>query len=447
MESIKSNYIKNTNPELQGQFVEILRRIPHFSGLSEDLLVQLFQYAKFISLEGKARPILEGMYGQEIYTLIRGKLDVFIKTEAEGEKQVDVIYRPFSLFGEQCILGEQNNASIGARGDALLLGIDLSALPDLIDGIEYPENRLQDSAYQQNTALYAIFANVLTERLDRLIKDQYKLMQRITILHDSVAFRSAWQHNSLLVTIFNEFCTNQLPSELALQPLLQKQLAPLMKKSKRLQTLLNTTPVDTQRLYTELTRMRTLGHLSDLNGLLSKIIQKLAKLTRDLDRYSQNQQFQSHEIQMSDSLSDFLNETFDTVTQASILAKPMSKEIFLDLFLQDGTVSPASFAGFLRDEGWISDEFGLAYCMFLICRNCISKELAVNQGIAGAIHYLIALNTPRQFIQSSHMKNTHLAKEVLDLFQVEEEHKVKNDVSEKAAHQESVEDLLSEFGL
>ncbi|MBU2646324.1 cyclic nucleotide-binding domain-containing protein [bacterium] len=447
MDTIKTNYIKNTNPELREQFIEILRRIPHFSGLSDGLLAQLFHYAKFVSLRDKERPVLEEMYGQEVYTLIRGTLDVYIKAESGEEKQVDVIYKPFSLFGEQCILGEQNNASIEARGDVLLLGIDISALPDLIVGLENPENRLEDGAYGQNTALYSVFANVLTERLDRLIKDQYKLIQRIMILHDSEAYQVAWQRNSLLTIIYNEFCTNELSQELGIQPILQELLASPLGKSKSLQRLLKATPVNTAHVYMELSRMQTLGDLEDLNSLLLTITQSLTDKARKLDRYRRQRQFQFHDIPTSDSLSDFLNETYETISEASLLSRPLSKETFLDAFLVNHTLNPTALAATLKDKGWINDEFSLACCLYLICKKCISMELTINQGIARAIHYLIVHNTPRQFIQSTHMKNLHLVKEVVDLFEIEEETPTGEAKSKKGSHQESVEDLLSEFGL
>ncbi len=448
METIKTNYIRNTNPELQEQFVEILRRIPHFSGLSDDLLEMLFQYAKFVPLKDKDRPVLEGMYSQEIYTLIRGKLEIFIKTDTGSEKQVDVIYKPFSLFGEQCILGELNNASIQARDEALLLGIDISALPDMIDAMESPDSRLEDSAYLQNTALYTVFATVLTERLDRLIKDEYKLMQRIRILHDSDAFSAAWQQNSLLTTIYNEFCTNDLDPELKIQPTLKHQLTPLFEHSDSLSTLLESTEVDTQQVYIELVRMKALGGPVDPGSLLLDITKEISENAWLLERYKQDRLYDPYDVPICDCLSDFLIETYNDINEADLLARPMTLEQFLDAFLSDKRLNPLAFVETVRSEGWVKDEFSLACCMYFICRSCISRELVVNQGIAKAIHYLISLNTPRQFIQSTQMPNQHLVKEVVDMFQMDEE---ANDGDEetpkKAAHQESVEDLLSEFGL
>lgn len=448
MEATKTNYIKNTNPELQEQFIEILRRIPHFSGLSDNLLEMLFQYAKFLPLKDGDRPVVEGMFGQEIYTLIRGHFDVFIKTDGGHEKQVDVIYRPFSLFGEQCILGEQNNASIEARGDALLLGIDISALPDIIDALENPESRLEDSAYRQNASLYTVFASVLTERLDRLMKDEYKLMQRIMILHDSDAFKAAWQQNSLLTTIYNEFCSNDLAEELTIQPILEKQLEPFFEHSQPLKTLVGQTPVNTQQVHLELVRMKALGVPIKLETLMLEMTQEISENAWLLDRYREDRTYAQHDTTTCDCLADFLIETHDAIREANMLDRELTLDQFLELFLAGGKLNPSAFAESLRSDGWNSDTFSLACCMYEICRNCIAKELVVNQGIARAIAYLISLNTPRQFIQSGKMPNQHLVKEVVDLFQVEEEPQTTaNESTKKAAHQESVEDLLSEFGL
>lgn len=448
MDTIKTNYIRNTNPELQEQFVEILRRIPHFSNLSDELLEMLFQYAKFVPLKDKDRPVLEGMYGQEIYTLIRGELEVLIKTDTESEKQVDVIYKPFSLFGEQCILGDLNNASIKARGEALLLGIDISALPDMIDAMENPDAQLEDTAYLQNTALYTIFAAVLTERLDRLIKDEYKLMQRIMILHNSDSFNSAWQQNSLLTTIYNEFCSNELDADLKVQLILKTQLSPLFENSPSLNTLIESTPVDTQQVYMELIRMKTLGEPVDPGSLLLEITQEISENAWLLERYKQDRSFDPYDVPICDCLSNFLTETYRDIIETGVLARSMTLEQFLDAFVSDRRLNPAAFVKTLRSERWTSDEFGLACCMYIICKSCISRELVVNQGIAKAIHYLISLNTPRQFIESTQTPNQHLVKEVVDLFQIDEDgSEGSEEAPKKAAHQESVEDLLSEFGL
>lgn len=447
MESVKTNYIKNTNPELREQFVEILRQIPHFSGLSNDLLDMLFQYAKFVPLQDGERPVLEGMFGQEIYTLIRGKLERFIKGEAESEKQVDVIYKPFSLFGEQCILGEMNNASIEARDEALLLGIDISALPDMIDAMENPEGRLEDSAYQQNTALYTVFATVLTERLDRLIKDKYKLVQRISILHDSDAYRAVWQQNSLLTTIYNEFGNNELAPELGIQPILQRQLKPLFEHSQALQALLASETIDTQKIYVELIRMKALGAPVHMNELLLEITQEISENAWQHDEYRQNRLFEPYDASSYDCLADFLNEAYDAIVESGVLAQPMEKAQFLAAFLSDNGLSPTSLIDWLRAENLVNDEFSLACCLYLICQTCISKELMVNHGIARAIAYLLSVSTPRQFIQLSQVPNLQLVQEVEQLYQVDDDAGTVEEEPKKAAHQESVEDLLSEFGL
>ena len=156
MTDVQANYLKTKAPESKKTFIDILRRISQFSHLSEELFQQLFEYSNFVCLVDKERPVQEGTFGQNIYVLIQGQLEVYLQTDSGEEKQTDVIFRPFSIFGEQCILGEPNNASVEARGEVLLLAIDMSALPDLFEGLENAENRLEDEAYRQSLDMNTI---------------------------------------------------------------------------------------------------------------------------------------------------------------------------------------------------------------------------------------------------------------------------------------------------
>ncbi|MCP4752011.1 MAG: cyclic nucleotide-binding domain-containing protein [Proteobacteria bacterium] len=448
-----TNYLKNSAPELKDQFIGILKKIFHFSELSESLLHQLFNYSKFVHLADAERPVHEGMFGQDIYILIHGRLEIFIKTESGEEEQIDVIYKPFSLFGEQCILGEQHNASVQARGEVLLIGIDISALPDVLDGYHDPEKRLEDEAYRQNVDMYTVFATVLVERLNRLITDQYKLMQKIIFLHYSLDYLSIWKQNVMSTTIFNEFCKNQLSPELDVDSVLKRVLGPYELKNENLETLISKSPVDTGQVYLELVRSHALGELKDLNGLLLDIMQQLALNANNLDEYSESMQFRPHDTFATIPLSEYLSETHQAIVEANIPGKPLSKEQFLVGILVDAHLNPSHLAEYLKEGEWVRDQFGAAYLMYLVCQNCIRKESEVNQIIAGCINYLTTLNTPRQNTQLSELKNQTqnqaLVRELTKLHQAQtgEEGEQPEKHLSSDAPQDSVEDLLSEFGL
>ncbi len=453
MSDIQSNYLINTAPELKQPFIEILQKIKHFSGLGEDHLNQIFQYSKFVVLSDGERPLQEGTFGQHVFILIQGRLEVFLTNESGVEEYVDVIYTPFRMFGEQCILGEPNNVSIEARGEVLLLGIDVSPLPDLLDGLENSENRLEDKRYQQNTDLYIIFADVLNNRLNRLIKDQYKLLQKIVILHQSPEYQTSWKQNVLLNTLFNEFSQNQLSPDLEVHDILQSTLELYIPENAQLQEFLSHQPVNTQHMYLELVKLDTMGKLDSMSSLLMEIIQKLSMKALELKEYTDSLELQSHDLPAIIPLSEYLDELYTAITGDGILSKDLSKEAFLEGFLTESHPDPFSLEKFLRKGGWVKSEFSMAHLIFLICKSCILKEFELNRIISGSVRYLINISTPRQNTRSSQLndqeKNNTVVAEIIALHRSCEGEGEKS-VKERppsSSKQGNVEDLLADFGL
>lgn len=452
MKETQGNYLINTAPELQKRFLSILKKMAYFSPLSEDLLLQLFKYSKFIKLADQKRIIVEGTFGQEIYVLIQGRLEVFIKTESGAEEQVDVRYKPFILVGQQCILGERYKASVEARGEVLLLGIDISTLPDMSAALNNPDKRLEDEAYRQSKDLYTVFATALLERLDRLIKDQYKLMQRIEVLYESQEYQSIWKENVLLTTIFNEFCRNQLSPRLEAHTILHRILEPYLHTEPRLSQLLQATSVDTEKVYMELVRAHSLEKLDNLNKIIGKIVRKIAHRANYFDEYTDSIQFHAHDIPEAISLSEFLNETYESIVTSDVLSKPLSKEDFLNAFLVDAHPNPSFLVKQLQEGGWVKNQFSLACIMYLVCKNSINAELEINKLIAQCIKYLALLGTPRQNIKMAHWKNQDqnrmLANELIEMYQSQAGNVdvIRKNLSPDS-NQKSVEDMLTEYGL
>ncbi|MBU2515828.1 cyclic nucleotide-binding domain-containing protein [bacterium] len=453
MSDIQTNYLINTAPELKQPFIHVLKKIKHFSGLGEEHLNQIFQYSKFIVLSDGERPVQEGTFGQHVYILIQGRLEVFLTNASGVEEYVDVIYTPFRMFGEQCILGEPNNVSVEARGEVLLLGIDISPLPDLLDGLENPENRLEDKVYKQNTDMYIIFADVLNNRLNRLIKDQYKLLQKIVILHQSQEYQISWKQNVLLNTLFNEFSQNQLSSNLNVQEILKSTLEFYISENDRLMVLLSNHPVNTQHVYLELVKLDTMGQLDSMSSLLMEIIQKLSIKALELEEYTGSLELQPHDLPAIIPLSEYLEGLYAAITGADILSKNLSKEEFLEGLLTESHPDPFSLERFLRKGEWVKSEFSMAHLMFLICQRCIEKEFELNQIISGCVRYLINISAPRQNTQLSQPnkqdKSDSVVSEIIALHRtcVGEDEKSVKERPPSSSKQGNVEDLLADFGL
>ncbi len=453
MSDVQTNYLINTAPELQQPFIDALKKTKHFSNLSDEHLSQIFKYSNFQVLKDGERPIQEGTFGQQVYMLIQGRLEVFLTNEIGKEEYVDVLYTPFRMFGEQCILGEAYNASVEARGDVLLLSIDISPLPDLLEGLDDVGRRLEDAEYRQNTDIFMIFADVLNNRLNRLIKDQYKLLQKIVILHQSEEYQTSWKQNVLLTTLFNEFSLNQLSTNLNLKEILQSTLEEYLSQNDRLKQLLAEEPIDTQSVYLELVKLDAMDEFVSMSSLLMEIIQKLSANAMTLPEYTESLEFKLHDLPAIIPLAEYLEELYDSIIDAGLFKEVPLKETFIDSFLVSSHPDPFALHQFLSSNDLVENEFNMAHLMFLICQKCIEKELQLNQIISGSVKYLNDISAPRQNTRAFRIENQEAnAAIVSDLIKLQkstvstEEETVKERPT-TSAKQANVEDLLSEFGL
>lgn len=453
MTDVQADYLKNKIPELKQPLIDNLKKISQFSRLSDKLLQQLFEYSKFVYLADAERPVQEGMFGQNIYILIQGRLEVFVKTESGDKKQMDVIYKTFSIFGEQCILGEPNSTTVESRGEVLLLAIDMSALPDLLDGVDKPESRLEDEAYKQNLDLNTIFATVLVNRLNRLIKDQYKLVQKLVNLHQSKEYQTSWKQNVLLTTLFNEFMQNQLLPKLEVKKTLQQVLESYIPQNEKLKKLISSPSINTEKTYMELVRLDSLGKIDSLNIIILEIIQWLSIKALKLDEYTKGLDLQPHNLPAIISLPEYLDEVYQAIVSAKILTKDLTKEQFLEGFLNESYPDPSLLMEYLQRGGWIISQFNMSYLMYLICQSCIKKEYELNRLIAKCVAYLTTLNTPRQNTQLLQQKKIEddlaVSKELIKLYEkyADDEAKKVRERASNSSPQGNVENLLAEFGL
>lgn len=438
-----TNYLKNTAPEEEDRFVQTIRKIPIFANLPENLRKLIFQYSKFVPLKKGQRCIQQGMFDQEVFILIHGNLDVFLETE-EGEQHIDVIRNPFSMFGERSLLGEQRGASIAAADQALLLGIDLSSLPDVLEGLDAPEYRVSDENYQQNIDMYTVFASVLTERMEGLVHDQYKLLQKV---RRQVEQTSAWKRNTLLIRVFNDFYKDTIPINADTRQIFKDVLKLFEVNHTPLLSLIDSPKFTTQRFYTLMVKLQTLGELEQVEEILFSLVRRLVGYLQNSSHYAELLKYENPEIPPIKTLSSFLKELYNAINEAPMLKRPMELEAFLEAFLWEGHPNPQQLAGYLQRQQLVQDRFGLAYVMYLICQSTIYSVGGANKNIARYIECLAYFNSPRKFSYSEVDMNQELIQTLVDMHQNTQAKEGAEDVQPEAAAANNVDDLLASLGM
>lgn len=442
----KTNYLKNTIPQHEDEFVEAIRHLPLFSNLSNDLLHQLFQYSKFIKLKHGEHIIEQGLFDQEVFVLINGALSVLLKNEASGEEElIDTMSRAFTLFGERSLLGEQRGASIQADGSVLLLGIDLSSLPDLLDGIDNPDQRLPDEGYIQNITMYSIFANVLMRRLDRLIRDQYKLQQKIKNFQLS---QHNWTKDWLMARIFNQLYSNDLPRTPQVRKIIDTVIKNKSISHPDIRSLLLTQHMNTKSLYLELTRLEFLGEIKESKLAILEIVRELSEHLKSHPLYSDLFIIDILEIEdlpKMSPLSDFFDRLYQEIIQSDILSKELLKSDFIKGLLQNSEVNLPALAEYLQKEGWIKNNFDCAHFMYLVCQSCIYAVSDANQIIRDYVKFLTAYGAPQQDTRSLDSESPAIVSRIVKL--QEAQPKSNKDTSSDVSSRKDVENLINDLGL
>lgn len=447
MSDPQSNYLKNTIPELEDQFIEVIGKVPLFAQLPHELRKQLFQYSKFVKLEPRERVIEQGMFDQEIFVLLQGKLNVLLIDGAGKESLIDVMEQPFTLFGERSLLGEQRGATIQADSEAFLLGIDLSSLPDILDGVDSAENRQDDDAYLQNITMYTVFSTVLTQRMERLVRDQYKLKQKVRVFQKR---QSSWTQEWMLARVFNQFCSDELPLHSEVREIIHRKIKDYHVSNPSLLKLILARKISTQRFYMEMVRLNTLGDLDCMHDLMLDLISELSTSLRNHQDYSglfEINLWEIYDIPQMTTLADFLNTLYQTVIDSKILKKPLSKEEFLDANFSHAHLSPPNFVQFLQKGGWVEDNFSLAYIIYLLCQQCIYAISQANQKIKDYVHFLSTYNAPKQASQLMDRKEDSLIQELYEMQEKQSDFLAQNAPPPEPSAQDAAEDLLSSLGL
>ncbi|MDT8445663.1 MAG: cyclic nucleotide-binding domain-containing protein [bacterium] len=433
-----TNYLRNTAPGSREQFIELLGKLELFKGLPRELRSRIFDYAKFVPLSNHDRPVKEGMFDQEIYLLLQGQLDVFISLGDSQEKQIDSLGEPFTLFGERCILGQPRGASIQASGEVLLLGLDLSSLPDLLEGLEDPAKRLEDGEYEQNLDMYLVVAQVLFGRLERLIYDQHKLSYKARGM-----LKSASIHKKAVLTtrLFNELVENHLQTELRQPRLWQRFLRDLGHRLRDECVVEN--QVDSRRVYEDLVAQQALGRLPDQEWLY-QLLKRLRESARYLPGYKQSLQSLEDlpEVMM---MARCLGQLHQRILSQANLPRPVSLEELLAAQDERGCWSPSALIRRFEEQGLFTSHFAMAHLALLLCEALIEMMGAANQVIASTVSFLGQLHVaPRQ---RTHHAGGELAEQFAAFFKSTQSNESAPKTLEPKADNAGVDDLLASFGL
>ncbi len=392
MDTPATNYLKNTLAHGQERFVSIMHQCDLFKDAPDELLHKIFQYAKFVKLSDKQRCIEEGMFDQEIYILIDGALNIFVKNDEGVEEKIDMMHKPFTLFGERCILGEPRGATAESLGETLLLGIDLSSLPDVIDALENSEKRNNAPEYSQNTIMYSLFGDVLSKRLARLIHDQYKLKQKeISIRKYSATLKK----ERLSILLFNQFFNNELHPDISVGITLRELL-----KSESIEVdslkLKSLGDVNTKEIYIEMAKLHAMGKIENLNRLMFSLLNRLAIEAQQIPVYVEA--IESPVVTQPEplGLSDYALDLWNALEQSGVYRSLCLREEFLESFFDGEMIQPIKASEYLQRRGVFKSEFDEAYFWYLVCENSLMWIGKVNHLIAEYVRAARDSCSPRQ---------------------------------------------------
>jgi putative YpdA family bacillithiol system oxidoreductase len=137
---------------------DLLKRIPLFASLSEDLLTEVAAGSVLRYFPANTAIFREGDYGETFFVVLSGAVHV-VGTTAEGLKLFYRTQEPYDFFGEMAALtGFPRSATVTATTDTIVLEIDKEILIDLMDESQQVKGAVSQ-AYTDR-ALYTLFSRV-----------------------------------------------------------------------------------------------------------------------------------------------------------------------------------------------------------------------------------------------------------------------------------------------
>ena len=110
---------------------EILRGLPYFADLSDDLIERVCELSDQITLESGTVIIEEGSESEEMYVVVEGELVV---TKHSASKEVELArIHPGEVVGEIALLDEApRTATVSASAETLVIKVPVAAFEDLL---------------------------------------------------------------------------------------------------------------------------------------------------------------------------------------------------------------------------------------------------------------------------------------------------------------------------
>ena len=117
---------------------KLLKEIPYFQNLSEDLLQKISQIAVLMEASKGKLLFTKDSKATGFYILTEGKLKLYTSEPISGKEQIVKIVEPITLFGEAASLsGENFPVNVEALEDSKIVYIDRNKLLTLAE--KYPE--------------------------------------------------------------------------------------------------------------------------------------------------------------------------------------------------------------------------------------------------------------------------------------------------------------------
>jgi CRP-like cAMP-binding protein len=105
--------------------VDLLQRIPFFSGVPPEALAQLAQDSFQKRYKPGDRVVLQGEYGHTMFVVVRGGLKVVLHTADGAEREISRLDQPGQFFGELAVISNaRRSATVVADTEAILLEIE-----------------------------------------------------------------------------------------------------------------------------------------------------------------------------------------------------------------------------------------------------------------------------------------------------------------------------------
>jgi len=158
--------------------LELLRKIPLFSGLSEDQLLKVLDLCERRRYEARAKVIVEGEEGNEMYIVRRGEVEVSKAITFQGQGQDEVKFeKQLVLLGEGDYFGEVALLASDTRSATVsaLTNLDVWVLQGA------PIQKLMATDPDLGYRLLSVMSRELCLRLGRANEDIRKLMTAFAI--------------------------------------------------------------------------------------------------------------------------------------------------------------------------------------------------------------------------------------------------------------------------